>query len=70
MSAMLSSLVDSVPVTAMMIKVIISISENEEIGIPIQPLVWAVAFGPCFGGMPIHSRDIFSFSSLMRIYSL
>lgn len=65
MSALLSSLVDSVPVTAMMIKVIISISENDEIGIPIQPLVWAVAFGPCFGGI-LPSRLTFSTIFLFR----
>lgn len=51
LSALLSSLVDSIPVTAMMIKVVVSIAETESIKLPVQPLVWAVAFGPCFGGL-------------------
>lgn len=50
LSGLLSSLIDSIPVTAMMIKIVILIAENESIKLPIQPLVWAVAFGPCLGG--------------------
>lgn len=34
----------------MMIKIVIVIAESESINLPIQPLVWAVAFGPCLGG--------------------
>lgn len=34
----------------MMIKIVTLIAEDESINLPIQPLVWAVAFGPCFGG--------------------
>lgn len=50
MSGLLSALIDSIPVTAMMIKVVILIAENESLKLPVQPLVWAVAFGPCLGG--------------------
>lgn len=41
---------ESIPVTAMMIKVVISLAENETLSLPIQPLVWTLAFGPCLGG--------------------
>lgn len=34
----------------MMIKIVISLSENEDLGLPMQPLVWALAFGACLGG--------------------
>lgn len=50
LSGLLSSLIDSIPVTAMMIKIVLLIAEDESIKLPIQPLVWAVAFGPCLGG--------------------
>ncbi|XP_031624818.1 P protein-like [Contarinia nasturtii] len=50
LSGLLSSLIDSIPVTAMMIKIVILIAENDSIKLPVQPLVWAVAFGPCLGG--------------------
>lgn len=50
MSALTSAFVESIPVTAMMIKVVISLAENETLSLPIQPLVWALAFGPCLGG--------------------
>lgn len=51
LSGLLSALIDSIPVTAMMIKIVIMIAENESIELPVQPLVWAVAFGPCLGGI-------------------
>ncbi|XP_055303075.1 P protein-like [Sitodiplosis mosellana] len=50
LSGLLSALIDSIPVTAMMIKIVILIAENESLNLPVQPLVWAVAFGPCLGG--------------------
>lgn len=50
LSGLLSSIIDSIPVTAMMIKIVIAIGESDSINLPIQPLVWAVAFGPCLGG--------------------
>lgn len=52
---MTSSLVDCAPVTAMMIKVVVTLAENESLKVPIQPLVWAVAFGPCLGGKFLNS---------------
>ena len=47
-SALSSAFVDSIPVTQMMLKITISIAGN--LHLPLQPLVWACAFGPCLGG--------------------
>lgn len=33
-----------------MIKVVISLAQDEKLGLPVQPLIWALAFGACFGG--------------------
>ncbi len=50
MSALASAFVDNIPLTTMMIKIVISIAENRELGLPMQPLVFALAFGACLGG--------------------
>lgn len=34
----------------MMVKVVVALAANNALGIPLQPLVWALAFGPCLGG--------------------
>lgn len=34
----------------MMIKIVISLAENKALGLPLQPLVWAMDFGVCLGG--------------------
>lgn len=49
-SALSSAFVDSVPITAMMVKVVVTLAENEKLNLPLQPLVWALTFGPCLGG--------------------
>ncbi|XP_062705495.1 P protein isoform X2 [Aedes albopictus] len=49
-SALTSAFVDSIPVTAMMVKIVVALSEKSTLGLPLQPLVWALAFGPCLGG--------------------
>lgn len=41
---------DNIPLTTMMVKIAISLAENETLGLPLQPLVWALAFGACLGG--------------------
>lgn len=41
----------------MMIKIVTLIAENENIKLPIQPLVWAIAFGPCFGGKTLNEIE-------------
>lgn len=48
LSAITSAFVDSIPVTQLFIKIVISIAAR--IGLPLQPLVWALAFGPSLGG--------------------
>lgn len=49
-SAITSAFVDNVLVTTMMLKIVVSVASNETLGLPLQPLVWALAFGPCLGG--------------------
>ncbi|KAG5886996.1 hypothetical protein JTB14_024214 [Gonioctena quinquepunctata] len=49
-SALASAFVDNLPLTSMMIRIAVNLSENEELRLPLQPLVWALSFGACFGG--------------------
>lgn len=49
-SGLSSSLVDSIPVTSMMVRVVVSLAQNSSLNLPLSPLVWALAFGPCLGG--------------------
>lgn len=49
-SAAASSVVDNIPLTTMMIKVAVTLVDNEELHLPLQPLIWALSFGACFGG--------------------
>lgn len=49
-SALSSAFVESLPVTQMMVKIVVSLAGNSKLGLPIQPLVWAIAFGPALGG--------------------
>lgn len=49
-SALASAFVDNIPLTTMMVKIAISLSQNEALDLPLQPLVWALAFGACLGG--------------------
>jgi len=49
-SATASAFVDNIPLTTMMVKIVTGLSKNPELQLPLQPLVWALAFGACFGG--------------------
>lgn len=49
-SALTSAFVESLPVTQMMVKIVVSLAGNAKLGLPLQPLVWALAFGPALGG--------------------
>jgi len=49
-SALASAFVDNVPLTTMMVRIAINLAQNRELGLPMQPLVWALAFGACMGG--------------------
>lgn len=43
-------MVDSIPVTAMMVKIVVALAQNATLNIPVQPMVYALAFGPTLGG--------------------
>ncbi|KAL9922888.1 OCA2 melanosomal transmembrane protein hoepel1 isoform 2-T2 [Glossina fuscipes fuscipes] len=49
-SAIASAFVDNIPLTTMMVKITISLAQNKALNLPLQPLVWALAFGACLGG--------------------
>ena len=48
-SAIASAIIDNIPFTTAMIPVIEQISKAG-IGVPLRPMVWALAFGACLGG--------------------
>lgn len=41
---------DSIPVTAMMVKIVVSLAMNQALQLPIKPLIFALAYGPTLGG--------------------
>ncbi|CAG7785049.1 unnamed protein product [Allacma fusca] len=47
-SGIASAFIDNIPFTTMMIQIVTSLAER--INLPLQPLVWALAFGTCLGG--------------------
>ncbi|KAJ6641782.1 P protein [Pseudolycoriella hygida] len=49
-SAIIGAFVDNIPLTAMMLKIVIALAENENLTLPLQPLVWSLALGACLGG--------------------
>lgn len=49
-SALASSFVDNIPLTTMMVRIVTSLSQNEQLKLPLQPLVWSLALGACLGG--------------------
>lgn len=49
-SAIAGAFVDNIPLTTMMVKIVIQMTENESLNLPLQPLVWALALGACLGG--------------------
>lgn len=49
-SALVSAFVDNIPLTTMMIRIAISLTEKKALSLPLQPLAWALAFGACLGG--------------------
>lgn len=52
-SAFASAFVDNVPLATMMVRIATNLSQNDELGLPLQPLIWALAFGACMGGKSI-----------------
>ncbi|XP_076319068.1 P protein-like [Tachypleus tridentatus] len=49
-SAIASSFIDNIPFTTVMIKIVVTLSTNKELNLPLTPLVYALAFGACLGG--------------------
>ncbi|XP_054715570.1 P protein-like [Uloborus diversus] len=49
-SALSSSLIDNIPFTTIMVKVVTDLGNNEDLNLPLQPLVYALALGACLGG--------------------
>ncbi|CAL9695960.1 unnamed protein product [Knipowitschia caucasica] len=50
-SALASSLIDNIPFTATMIPVLINLSQDADVNLPVKPLIFALAMGACLGGM-------------------
>lgn len=46
----MSSIVDNIPLTSMMLKIIASINDNPRVHVPLLPLVLSLAFAGGFGG--------------------
>ncbi|XP_014231140.1 P protein-like [Trichogramma pretiosum] len=49
-SSIAGAFVDNVPLATMMIRIATRLAENQDLRLPLQPLVWALAFGSCMGG--------------------
>ncbi|KAL4656857.1 P protein [Arapaima gigas] len=49
-SALASSLIDNIPFTATMIPVLINLSQDDDVNLPVRPLIFALAMGACLGG--------------------
>jgi len=52
-SAIVSAFIDNIPYTATMIPVVAALAltpEENGLGLPLAPLIWALAFGACLGG--------------------
>ncbi|XP_030647738.1 P protein isoform X3 [Chanos chanos] len=49
-SALASSLIDNIPFTATMIPVLVRLSQDADVNLPVKPLIFALAMGACLGG--------------------
>lgn len=47
--AVASALIDNIPFTQTMIPIVVRLADSD-LGLPLQPLVWALAYGACLGG--------------------
>jgi len=47
-SGIASAFIDNIPFTTMMVRIVVRVAFD--VGLPLQPLVWALAFGTCLGG--------------------
>lgn len=76
-SALVSAFVDNIPLTTMMIRICISLSQTSTLNLPLQPLIWALSFGACLGGKYhfVIGRNIFQLNfnfskKFIRIFPL
>ncbi|XP_052520768.1 P protein [Tympanuchus pallidicinctus] len=49
-SALASSVIDNIPFTATMIPVLLNLSKDPDVNLPIKPLIFSLAMGACLGG--------------------
>ena len=49
-SAICSMFIDNIPFTSTMIFIILQLSVDGELGLPLHPMVWSLALGACLGG--------------------
>lgn len=49
-SAIASAFVDNLPLTTMMVRIAVDLSNNTDLNLPLQPLIWSLSFGACLGG--------------------
>ncbi|EDV98958.1 P protein [Drosophila grimshawi] len=49
-TALSSAVVDNIPLTAMMLKLVIKLNSSPELHLPFAPLIWSLLFGSSFGG--------------------
>lgn len=55
----MSSIVDNIPLTSMMLKIIASIIDNPKVNVPMLPLVLSLAFAGGFGGCRVYFEGFF-----------
>uniref|UniRef100_A0A8D0HRZ2 OCA2 melanosomal transmembrane protein n=1 Tax=Sphenodon punctatus TaxID=8508 RepID=A0A8D0HRZ2_SPHPU len=48
-SALASSLIDNIPFTATMIPVLLNLSQDPDVNLPVKPLIFSLAMGACLG---------------------
>ncbi|XP_022703171.1 P protein-like isoform X2 [Varroa jacobsoni] len=49
-SSLASCFIDNIPFTTVMVKIVAKLGESEALNLPVQPLIYALAFGACLGG--------------------
>lgn len=57
-SAVAGAFVDNVPLATMMVRIVTELANNPKLQIPLQPLIWALAFGACLGGR-VHAKRLY-----------
>ncbi|OPJ69495.1 P protein isoform B [Patagioenas fasciata monilis] len=58
-SALASSVIDNIPFTATMIPVLLNLSKDPDVNLPMKPLIFSLAMGACLGESENDTRLIF-----------